>query len=66
MVTAPLLPCLAPCLAYPAQILIPLLEGTLPADDRVSTGRDQRYGSVLLDGSIALLEAEWLERQSAR
>jgi hypothetical protein len=55
MIAAHFLPLLAPALVDPSQVLIPLLERTLPAHDRVSPGRNQRSRSMLPDGAITLL-----------
>lgn len=62
MIAACLLPLLTPSLAYPAQVLVPLLERALAADDGVSSGRDERHRLTLFDNSITLLEVRLQKR----
>ena len=56
MITAHLLPSFAPALSYPSQVLIALLEGTLPTDDGVSSRWNQGDCSGLPAGARALLK----------
>jgi len=56
MIAACVLPLLVPMSADPSQVLISLLEGTLPTDDGVSSRWNQGSCSGLLDGAITLFE----------